>query len=129
MVYISTSTPYMTRFADFLAKKHRLAVDAWGADDSSVRHIYKPLFDHIVEEIPAQFRNLYPHPVWKLSDRVSRVSRNILVSEFLIKEWAEHFVGLGEKELEELAASFKYDNCLKREGLNKSLTANAQAAQ
>ncbi|KAF8966808.1 glycoside hydrolase [Flammula alnicola] len=127
MVYISPETPYMTLFAKFLAKKHRLAVDAWGADDSAVRHIYQPLLDHVVQEIPEKFRNLYPSPVWKLSDRVTRISRNILMSEFLIKEWAEHFVGKDLDELDRIAASFKFDGCLKREELNTILTANAHA--
>jgi hypothetical protein len=93
MVYVSTSTPYMTLLRDFLAKKHRLAVDQWGADDSAVRHVYKPLIDHILEEVPLQYREIYPHPVWRLPDRVAMLSRNILVSEFLVKEWADHFVG------------------------------------
>lgn len=129
MVYISPDTPYMTLFKEHLAKKHRLAVDAWGADDSSVRHIYKPLLDHIIEEVPEKFRDLYPAPVWKLDNRVSRISRNILVSEFLIKEWAEHFVGKSKEEIDQIAASFKFDGCLKREGLNAILTENAKLVQ
>ncbi|KAF8648883.1 hypothetical protein AX16_006158 [Volvariella volvacea WC 439] len=127
MVYINLDTPYMTRFRDFLAKKHRLAIDAWGADDSAVRHVYQPLLDHVLQEIPAKFRDLYPSPVWKLSDRVTRLARNILISEFMIKEWAEHFVGLDELEIDNIAASFKFENCVKREGLNAILTANAKA--
>lgn len=129
MVFISPETPYMTRFADFLAKKHRLAVDAWGADDAAVRDVYQPLQDHILEEIPERFRNIYPAPVWKHSERVTRISRNILISEFLVKEWAEHFVGLDEAALDALAASFRYSNCLKRDELNSILTENAAAVQ
>ncbi|KAF8882259.1 glycoside hydrolase family 5 protein [Infundibulicybe gibba] len=65
MVYVSTSTPYMQLFSKFLDKKHRLAVDAWGADDTHVKDVYQPLTDHILEEIPEKFRHIYPHPVWK----------------------------------------------------------------
>lgn len=125
MVFISRETPYMTLFKDFLAKKHRLAVDAWGADDTYVRHIYQPLMDLIVQEVPEEYRNLYPHPVWKLSDRIGRLARNILVAEFLVKEWAEHFRGKSEAELDEIAQSFKFSNCLFRDGLNKILKENA----
>ncbi|KAJ7644006.1 glycoside hydrolase, partial [Roridomyces roridus] len=127
MVYIDLDTPYMTLFKDFLAKKHRLAVDAWGADDTAVKSVYQPLLDHVLEEIPAKYRDLYPAPVWRLSDRVTRLSRNILVSEFLVKEWAEHFIGKDEAEIDKIAASFKYESCLKREGLNKILTDSAKA--
>ena len=115
----------MTLFADFLAKKHRLAVDAWGADDTHVRSIYEPLQNHILTEIPEQNQFIYPAPVWKLSERVTRLARNILVAEFLVKEWAEHFVGLSEQEIIEVAESFRFENCEKREGLNKVLTENA----
>lgn len=119
----------MTLFSTFLAKKHRLAVDAWGADDTAVRHVYKPLMDHVNEEIPDdKFRHIYPYPVWKPSDRVTRISRNILISEFLIKEWAEHFVGMDEAALDTIAGSFKFESCLKRQDLNAILTENAQAA-
>lgn len=125
MVHVALDTPYMTLFKDFLAKKHRLAVDAWGADDVHVRPVYQPLLELIEREVPAQFRNLYPHPVWKLSDRVGRLARNILVSEFLVAEWAEHFRGKEEAELEEIARSFVFANCKHRDGLNKILSDNA----
>ena len=125
MVYVSRETPYMTLFKDFLAKKHRLAIDAWGADDSQVRHIYEPLIDLIKKEVRPEHQALYPAPVWKLSDRIGRLARNILVSEFLVKEWAEHFRGKSEQEIDEIAKSFAFSNCLHREGLNKVLTDNA----
>src|SRR4051812_39610846 len=109
MVYVSTESPYMTLLKEYLAKKHRLAIDAWGADDSHVRDVFQPLLDHVTSEVPEQYRNIYPAPVWKLSDRVTRLARNILVSEFLIKEWADHFVGKSEEELDRIAASFKFE--------------------
>jgi len=125
MVYVSRETPYMTLFKDFLAKKHRLAIDAWGADDAQVRHIYQPLIDHITHEVRAEDQQLYPFPVWKLADRVGRLSRNILLAEYLVKEWAEHFRGKSEAEIVAIAESFSFANCLHRDGLNKILTDNA----
>ncbi|KAF8227460.1 glycoside hydrolase family 5 protein [Tricholoma matsutake] len=129
MVYVSLDTPYMTLFKDHLAKKHRLAVDAWGADDNAVRHVYQPLLDHIIKEVPEKFLDLYPAPVWKLDTRVTRISRNILVSEFLIREWVEHLVGKSEEELDGIAASFKFDACVEREELNAILKKNAKVVQ
>lgn len=125
MVYVSQESKYITLLKDFLAKKHRLAVDAWGADTTCVQHIYQPLIDHIAKEIPLENQGLYPAPVWKMPDRVARLSRCLLVAEYLVKEWAEHFRGKSEAELEEIAQSFKFENCLRREELNKILTANA----
>ncbi|KAJ3518418.1 hypothetical protein NMY22_g13690 [Coprinellus aureogranulatus] len=125
MTYVSLDTRYMKLFEKFLAKKHRLAIDAWGADDTEVRHIYQPLIDHILEQIPEENRQIYPYPVWKVEDRIARLSRNILVSDYMVKEWAQHFIGLTEQEIDEVAQSFKFDNCLKREALNKILMENA----
>lgn len=124
MVYVSPDTPYMTRFGDFLLRKHRLAADAWGADDKEVKHIYDPVVQHVLDVVPESKRKLYP-PIWGVEGRVTRISRTILVAEYLVAEWADLFRGLDESELEALARSFHFDNCLKREGLNDVLRKNA----
>ncbi|KAK7472719.1 Endo-1,4-beta-xylanase 5 [Stygiomarasmius scandens] len=124
MVYVSLETPYMKLLEKFLEKKHWLAVDAWGADDSHVRDVYEPLIQHIKKEIPEDYQKLYPYPVWRMESRATRLARNILIAEFLVKEWAAHFVGKSEKELDEIAASFSFENCLKRDKLNTILTAD-----
>lgn len=128
MVYISSNTPYMKLFKPFLAKKYRLAVDSWGADDKYVKHVFQPIIDLIKDAVPdGEKRHLYP-PIWSTEERVARIARAELVAEFFVKEWAEAFRGMDEKQLEELASSFMFDNCLKREGLNKVLTDDAKAA-
>ncbi|KAF8882277.1 endoglucanase family 5 glycoside hydrolase [Infundibulicybe gibba] len=125
MVYVSRSTPYMVKFRDFLAKKHRLAADAWGEDDRAVKHIYTPIAQLIKDSVsdPSKL-NLYP-PLWHIDKRVTRISRTILVAEFLVKEWAEAFRGMDREALDVLARSFSFSNCHKREGLNAVLEAHA----
>jgi hypothetical protein len=49
------------------------------------------------------------------------VVRETLLSEYLGWEFAELFKGKTEEELEELARSFAFENCIKRDGLNKIL--------
>jgi hypothetical protein len=44
----------------------------------------------------------------------------------MVKEWAGLFKGLDEAQLEELAKSFAFENCLKREGLNQVLTEHSE---
>ena len=128
MVCVSQETKYITLLKDFLARKHRLAVDAWGADTSWVQHVYQTLINHVANEIPPENQALYPAPVWKMPDRVGRLSRCILVAEYLVNEWAEHFRGKSEVELDEIAQSFKFENCLHRDELNNILSANAALA-
>jgi hypothetical protein len=122
MVHVGLDTPYMKRFEKFHHKKYTLAVDSWGASMTGVKHVYSVLEDFITQAVPDESnRRLYPFPVWQFSDRVAKISRNILLAEFMVQEWAEHFRGLDEAQLDELAASFKFENCAQREGLNKVL--------
>ncbi|KIJ45500.1 glycoside hydrolase family 5 protein [Sphaerobolus stellatus SS14] len=129
MTFVSPDTPYMKLFEKFLAKKQRMAVDAWGTDDSHVKHIFDPLTDWIAENIEEKYRRIYPWPVWSFKGRVAQLSRFILVAEYLVEEWAEHFRDKTEKEIVEIAKSFSFENCVKREGLNKVLTDHAASRQ
>lgn len=118
----------MELFKSFLERKHRLAVDAWGRDDTNVKHIYAPIVALIQDSVADdKYLKLYP-PLWSVEERVTRLSRTILVAEFLVREWAEKFRGLDEVALEDLAKSFRIENCEKREGLNKALRENAGLA-
>lgn len=130
MVHVSLDTPYMVLLKDYLATKHKLAIDSWGGDDTHVKHIYMPLV-HLIEENVTNKKHLemYPFPVWTLKKRVERMSRAILLGEVFALEWAEHFRGKTFEELDELAQSFKFDNCLKRDGLNKVLTEHAEVVK
>ncbi|PFH49153.1 glycoside hydrolase family 5 protein [Amanita thiersii Skay4041] len=125
MVYVSKDTPYMRHFAEFLHKKHRLAVDAWGKDDKAVKSIYDPIVNLIKQSVSDESKlKLYP-PIWSTEERVTRLSRTILVAELMVREWAEYFKGMDEAMLENLAKSFRFESCEKREGLNNALRRNA----
>ncbi|EJD34486.1 glycoside hydrolase [Auricularia subglabra TFB-10046 SS5] len=130
MTYVSPDTPYMKLLAPFLARKQKLAIDAWGADDSTpeIRAAYGPLEKFVEDNIDANYRDLYPHPLWPWKIRVARLARSILVAEFMVDEWADYFRGKTEEELDAIAASFKFENCLKRDTLNAILTANARSS-
>lgn len=47
---------------------------------------------------------------------------SILLAEYYVQEWADHFIGINEKDLDEMAASFKFKNCVQREVLNNALS-------
>lgn len=102
-----------------------MAVDAWGKDDTYVKHIYEPIISLIQDSVQDKANlKLYP-PLWTVPERTTRISRTMLVAEFLVKEWADLFIGMDEQQLEEMAKSFSFDNCQKRDGLNDILTAHA----
>ena len=52
---------------------------------------------------------------------VFRGIRGITLAEYLIPEWAEYFKGKTFEELDDLAASWKFENCIGRERLNDTL--------
>jgi hypothetical protein len=129
MVYTNPNSAYMRLLKPFLEKKKRLGLDKWGRDDAHVKHIYEPLIKHLKEEIPEKFQNKrYPHH-WRLEGHVNRVIRETLISELATYEFASYFEGKTMEKLDELAACFKFENCLKRDGLNEILKADAGLSQ
>jgi len=119
MVHASPDSAYIKRLKPFLDKKKRLAADEWGVDLSTVQHLFQPLEDWLVAETP-RITKRYP-PTWRVSTHVGRLLRNILLSEELYADYAEYFRDLSLEELDQLAASFKFENCLQRVGLNNAI--------
>lgn len=62
----------------------------------------------------------YP-PMWDVTTHVGRVLRNILLSEELYPEYAAYFKDLSFEQLDGMAASFKFENCVQRQGLNDAI--------
>ncbi|CAE6505340.1 unnamed protein product [Rhizoctonia solani] len=123
MVHAAAESPYIKLFASFLAKKKRLAADSWGADTTEVQSAFDPI-EKLISEHVTHINHRYP-PTWKVGKHVGRLVRNILISEELTPEYASHFDGLSFEELDNLAASFKFENCTQRSGLNKVLRDHA----
>jgi hypothetical protein len=65
MVYAGPDTAYIKRLKPFLEKKKRLAADEWGADTKVVKHIFDPLQEWLVQEVPG-IKKRYP-PMWTVT--------------------------------------------------------------
>jgi hypothetical protein len=84
------------------------------------------VLQHLKDEIPEQFQGKrYPFH-WGLEKQLTRVQRDMVMSELLTYEYASYFENKTLEELDELAASFKIEKCLKREGLNEILQRDAE---
>ena len=105
-----------------VVEKKKLGLDRWGNDiDPKYAKIYHNLIDHIKENTPEKYHKaLYPHN-WTVEDYVYRVAKDMLFSQIAQHEYADLFVGLSFEELDELAASFKFENICKRDELNAIL--------
>jgi hypothetical protein len=126
MVHTDPESPYHKLIAKFLEKKQALQLDAWGAPESkSLAEALSPLVKWIEENAP-KAKEQYPTP-WGVERQIQRAVIQSYVAGSFSDEFAELFAGKSEKELDELAASWKYENCAKREGLNKVLGDFAEA--
>lgn len=126
MTYVCPETPYMRLIAPFLEKKKRLGLDFWGsADKEAVRHVYEPFVRALKEMVPEHLRGKRYPPQWSFERHVERSVRECLLSEYLGWEMAELFEGKSMHDLDELAGSFKFENCVLREELNEILRKDA----
>lgn len=124
MIYAGEDTAYVKLLKEFLHKKKVAAADKWGADDRAVRAMFAPLESWLLETVPS-ISDRYPQD-WSVGEHLSRLVRNMLLSEELVKEYAEHFRGKSHKELDELAKSFKFSNCTQRKRLNDVLKSGSE---
>jgi aryl-phospho-beta-D-glucosidase BglC (GH1 family) len=116
LAYLAPDTPYRQRFDDFVAKKRRLAADSWGTDGVGVAEVTGPVQELIAREFP----DFHPYP-WGRFDWVRTLLNSILIAQPLAEEYAQLFTGLGDDELDALADSFAFANCLVREPLRSQL--------
>jgi hypothetical protein len=126
MMYVSPSSPYVKLIASFLAKKKALNLDFWGSRDNKVEHVYGPFLKALKEMVPEHLRDKRYPSNWTFERQVERVVRECLLSEYMVWEMAELFRGKSYEELDELAASFKFENCIMREELNSILQDDAR---
>ncbi|KAH8199177.1 hypothetical protein TruAng_006646 [Truncatella angustata] len=125
MLYLDPESAYMKLIQPFIEKKQRLGVDFWGnVNKDQVKDVYTPFLNAMKSMVPEHLQmRKYPN-VWTFERQFERVVRECLLSEYLGLELAELFEGKTFEELEELAASFRSENCVKRETLNAVLAAD-----
>ena len=116
LVRVAADSPYLTRFGGIVAKKARLAVDAWGATGPGPLEVTGPVQDLVAREFP----DFDPYP-WGRLDWVRTLLTTITFAQPLVEEYAELFRGLDDSELAALADSFALENCTVREPLRQRL--------
>lgn len=112
LVHARADSPYVRRIAPVLEKKQRLGVDAWGSVDAGVRHILDPIDATFEREFP----RFDPYP-WGRKRWVDVLVRHILLAEPMVAEFADSFAGITPEQAEELADSFRLDQCVTRRPL------------
>ncbi|KAF1957873.1 glucanase [Byssothecium circinans] len=115
-VSTSESSPWNKLIAPFNAKKVQVQVDGFlRAQSQEVEELLAPLVEWI-DKMSPNATKMYPSN-WRTIDHVKRnVLQTFLASSFL-QEYAELFRGKSEAELDELARSFSFENCVPRKEL------------
>ncbi|KAL3453405.1 putative glucanase [Aspergillus insuetus] len=121
MVSVSPESAYLKLLRPFLERKATLGVD------SSNYHPSERLVNLVdqmaawIDEVSPTATKTYP-PNWDTKQHVRRNILQTFLASSLCDEFAAYFRGLDKVQLEELAQSWAFENCIKREGLNATLT-------
>lgn len=125
MLHTSSESKWNKTIQPFLDKKNKCLLDAWGRRPSEEpQALLKPLVEWI-DRVSPSAKQIYPH-VWGGTERhvLRRVFQTFL-SESLSDEFAEQFKGMDETDLDALAHSFHFDECVQRSGLSQILKEHA----
>lgn len=121
LAYVSPDSAWLKLLDPFIRKKRDLAIDSWAYDDAHLQDgLFKPLHDWFENNVPVEHSKKYPWQ-WRMHMHVFRGIRGITMAEYMIPEFAAYFKDKTFEELDELAASWKIENCLQRERLNDLL--------
>lgn len=124
MVHTNPDSPWNQLIQPILEKKKRLQLDAWGMYPSTeIDNLLQPLIKWI-DEVSPEAKATYP-TTWNTARHVERAVMQSFLAETFVVEFARLFTGKGEVELDELARSFAFENCVQREGLNRILKEHA----
>ncbi|EGV61509.1 endo-1,4-beta-glucanase [Yamadazyma tenuis] len=122
LTYVSEDSKWFEVFGKWLQKKKKLGLDAWGNDiDPEYQKLYTRLGEHIKANVPEKYHRVMYPPIMDIDGYVNRVTREMLFSQYCQHEYADLFVGMDFDELDELAASFKLENCARRWELEEVL--------
>lgn len=122
LTYVSPDSKWYKVFGEWFKKKKDLGLDSWGCDiNPEYQKLYDDLSQHFQDNIPEKYHNVLYPPIMNISSYIARVTREMLFSQYAQHEYADLFVGLDFDELDELAASFKFENCCQRQQLNEIL--------
>lgn len=121
MLHVKRDTAWNKLLGPILEKKRALAVDSWAYDDAHLQEgLFGPLHKWFETNVAEKYSKKYPWQ-WRMHMHVFRGIRGITLAEYMVPEWADYFRGKSFEELDELAASWKFENCSGRERLNETL--------
>ncbi len=124
LVNLPPDSPWIRKIQPILDKKAILGADSWGNLDTHIRHVLEPVENTFAESFPSY----HPYP-FDAQWQINRTIRHILFSEPINDDFVPLFKGLDYDEIDRLAASFKFQNCCRRDELCQILQKTYKLAQ
>lgn len=125
MIHTNPESKWNKTIQGFLDKKKELQLDAWGKYPSKeAEDALSPLVQWI-DKVSPTAKDTYPTP-WATERHILRQVFQTFLAATFEDEFATLFEGMSKEELDALAHSFHYDECLQRDGLNKILQDHAE---
>ena len=126
MIYTNPDSKWNKTIQPFLEKKNHFWLDCWGRRPSAEPEAaLRPLVEWI-DKVSPQAKETYPTP-WNTERHLLRnVFQTFLAASFA-DEFADLFRVMNEEELDSLARSFHFEECVQRDGLNEILREHAHA--
>jgi hypothetical protein len=125
MIYTNPDSPWNKTIQPVLEKKHRLWLDNWGRRPSKEPEAVLAPMVQWIDKVCPQAKETYPTPWMTERHLLRNVFQTFLANSF-VDEFAELFRGMDHAQLEALARSFHFDQCVQREGLNEILRQHAK---
>ncbi|KAJ5263588.1 hypothetical protein N7478_011193 [Penicillium angulare] len=120
MIYTNPQSKWNQAIKPFLDKKRAVWIDKWGHNHvPEAEAALKPLMEYI-DRVSPSAKETYPTS-WNTELHVTRNVLYTFLAASFSDEFASLFQGMEEKELEDLARSFHFEECVQREGLNQIL--------
>ncbi|KAJ5197729.1 glucanase [Penicillium cinerascens] len=128
MVHTSPQSAWNRAIATFLETKRASQLDGWAPYPSAgVDAVIDPLVEWI-DHVSPKAKNTYPGP-WNTKRHIVRRVLHDFLSASLSDDFAELFADKNEAQLEELAKSFSFDECVQRCSLNEIMSAHAAVSR
>ena len=128
MIYTNPNSKWNQTIKPFLDKKRKFCLDAWGRHPSSEPDAAVKQLSDWIDRVSPSAKFTYPTS-WNTQTHVMRNVFYTFLAATFVDEFADLFKGMDETELEELARSFHFDQCVQREGLNRILQDHARVSQ
>jgi aryl-phospho-beta-D-glucosidase BglC (GH1 family) len=121
MVYTSPDSAWMTLLKPFQEKKDRLEIDGATTHPNDELDRLIGTFAAWIDRVCPSAQKTYP-PIWKTETHIRRNVIQCFLAGSLCDEFAQLFRGKNKEQLDELARSFAFRNCVRRERAISSLS-------